>query len=107
MHEDEPMKWESIMTSQELKDATDNIYKWASTDTYIDGVTISGNSISSNDILTEEEIEWVQKKMADEKEYEELAKSSAAVKIALDQLEEAKHRLKVTSHLVRTQQIND
>ena len=52
--------------------------------------------------ITIDELDWLRAKMEEEKEYEKLARESAAVKIALDHLKEAEHKLKVTAHLART-----
>lgn len=49
----------------------------------------------------EQAISWVIKKMKQEKEWYELASSNEAVKIALDQLEQAKTRLELTALLAR------
>jgi len=49
----------------------------------------------------EEAISWVIKQMKQEKEWQELASTNEAVRIALDQLEQAKKRLELTAHLAR------
>lgn len=49
----------------------------------------------------EQAIDWAIKRMKQEKEWYELATTNEAVRIALDQLEQAKTRLELTSHLAR------
>ena len=46
-------------------------------------------------------IDWAVKRMKQEKEWYELATNNEAVRIALDQLEQAKTRLELTAHLAR------
>jgi len=49
----------------------------------------------------EEAINWAIKRMAQEKEWNDLASSNEAVRIALEQLQEARARLELTAHLAR------
>ena len=49
----------------------------------------------------EQAIDWAIKRMKQEKEWYELATTNEAVRIALDQLEQAKTRLELTAHLAR------
>lgn len=49
----------------------------------------------------EQAISWAIKRMKQEKEWYELATTNEAVRIALDQLEQAKTRLELTAHLAR------
>ena len=49
----------------------------------------------------QEILNWASKKMADEKAYKELAEKSNAVKIALDNLEQASKQLDITAKLAR------
>lgn len=49
----------------------------------------------------EKAIDWAINRMKQEKEWYELASSNEAVKIALDQLEQAKTRLELTAILAR------
>ena len=49
----------------------------------------------------EDAISWAIRKMQEEKEWYELATTNEAVRIALDQLEQAKTRLELTAHLAR------
>ena len=72
-----------------------NIGQWDN----LDYVTSNG---AGDATITIDELDWLRAKMEEDKEYEKLAGESAAVKIALDQLNEAKHKLKVTAHLART-----
>ena len=46
-------------------------------------------------------IDWAIKRMKREKEWYELATTNEAVRIALDQLEQAQTRLELTAHLAR------
>lgn len=46
-------------------------------------------------------IDWAVKRMKQEKEWYELATTNEAVRIALDQLEQARTRLELTAHLAR------
>ena len=46
-------------------------------------------------------VQWARKKRAQEDEWYKLASSNEAVRIALDQLEQAKTRLELTTILVR------
>jgi len=48
-----------------------------------------------------EAISWAIKRMRQEKEWYELASSNEAVRIALEQLEQAQTRLELTAHLAR------
>jgi hypothetical protein len=49
----------------------------------------------------EQAIDWAIKRMKQEKEWYELATTNEAVRIALDQLEQARTRLELTAHLAR------
>ena len=49
----------------------------------------------------EQAIDWALKKIKQEKEWYELASNSEAVRIALDQLEQARERLELTAILAR------
>lgn len=49
----------------------------------------------------EKAISWAIKKMKQEEEWYKLATTNNAVRIALDQLEQAKTRLELTAHLAR------
>jgi hypothetical protein len=49
----------------------------------------------------EQAIDWAIKHMKQEKEWYELATTNEAVRIALDQLEQARTRLELTAHLAR------
>ena len=49
----------------------------------------------------EQALDWALKKIKQEKEWYELASNSEAVRIALDQLEQATTRLELTAHLAR------
>ena len=49
----------------------------------------------------EKAIDWAIKRMNQEKEWYELASNNEAVRIALDQLEQAQTRLELTTHLAR------
>ena len=49
----------------------------------------------------EQAIEWALKQMAQEKEWYELASTNEAVRIALEQLEQAKTRLELTTILAK------
>ena len=49
----------------------------------------------------EQAIDWAIKRMKQEKEWYELATTNEAVRIALDQLEQAQTRLELTAHLAR------
>ena len=46
-------------------------------------------------------ISWAIKRMEEERAWEKLAESNSAVKIALDNLEEARRQLSITAHLAR------
>jgi hypothetical protein len=46
-------------------------------------------------------IDWAIKKMTEEQEWQRLAESNKAVKIALDNLEEARRQLSITATLAR------
>jgi hypothetical protein len=46
-------------------------------------------------------IDWAIKKMTEEQEWQKLAESNKAVKIALDKLEEARQQLSITATLAR------
>lgn len=48
-----------------------------------------------------EAIMWVQKKMQEEKEWQQLAKENEAVKIALENLNKAREQLDITAKLAR------
>jgi hypothetical protein len=64
--------------------------------------TMSGCSASvSLNNGAEEAIEWAIKRMSQEKEWYELASSNEAVRIALEQLEQAKTKLELTTILAR------
>lgn len=64
--------------------------------------TMGGTSASvSMNPDAEKAIEWALKRMAQEKEYYELASNSEAVRIALDQLEQAQTRLEITAILAK------
>jgi len=61
---------------------------------------MSGTSASIGlDPAAEQAISWAIKKMQQEKEWYELATTNEAVRIALDQLEQAKTRLELTAIL--------
>jgi hypothetical protein len=63
---------------------------------------MSGTSASvSMNPVAENAIDWASKKMQEEKEWEELAKTNSSVKIALDNLEQSKHQLRVTATLAK------
>jgi hypothetical protein len=63
---------------------------------------MSGSSASvSMNPIAESAIDWSLKKMQEEKEWEELAKTNASVKIALDNLEQSKQQLRVTATLAK------
>ena len=49
----------------------------------------------------EQAIDWAIKRMKQEKEWYDLATTNEAVRIALDQLEQARTRLELTAHLAR------
>jgi xanthine/CO dehydrogenase XdhC/CoxF family maturation factor len=49
----------------------------------------------------QEILDWAATKMADEKAYKELAEKSNAVKIALENVEQAKRQLDITAKLSR------
>jgi len=49
----------------------------------------------------QEAIDWAIKKMEEERAWAELAEKNEAVKIALDNLEQARQQLSVTAHLAR------
>lgn len=49
----------------------------------------------------ESAIEWAMKRMTEEREWQHLAETSSAVKIALENLEKAKQQLKVTATLAK------
>ena len=46
-------------------------------------------------------VEWAKKKMAEELEWEKLAKTNDAVKIALENMKKAKQQLDITAKLVK------
>ena len=46
-------------------------------------------------------VEWAKKKMAEESEWEKLAKTNDAVKIALENMKKAKQQLDITAKLVK------
>jgi hypothetical protein len=46
-------------------------------------------------------LDWARKKRDEEMEWQNLAASSEAVKIALENLEQAKHQLAITAHLAK------
>jgi hypothetical protein len=46
-------------------------------------------------------IDWAIKKMQEEREWEELAKNNSSVKIALDNVEQAKQQLRITATLAK------
>jgi hypothetical protein len=65
-------------------------------------MTMNGTSASvSMTSDAEQAISWAIQKMAEEKEYENLAKTNQAVKIALDNLEQARQQLNITATLAR------
>jgi hypothetical protein len=49
----------------------------------------------------QEAIDWAIKKMEEERAWAELAKNNSAVKIALDNIEEARRQLSITAELAR------
>ncbi len=57
-------------------------------------------SISMNP-NAEAAIDWAIKKMQEEREWEELAKTNSSVKIALDNVEQAKQQLRITATLAK------
>ena len=64
--------------------------------------TINGTSATvSMNQEAEKAIDWALQKMAQEKEWYELASSNEAVRIALDQLEQARTRLELTTILAK------
>ncbi len=64
--------------------------------------TMNGTSASvSLNPDAEKAIDWVLKQMAQEKEWYELASTNEAVRIALEQLEQAKTRLELTTILAK------
>ncbi len=64
--------------------------------------TMYGTSASvSLDPQAEKALEWAIKRMEQEKQWYELASSNEAVRIALDQLEQARTRLDLTAKLAR------
>lgn len=60
-------------------------------------------SISSVGLTAEAEslLDWARKKRDEELEWQDLAATSEAVKIALDNLEQAKKQLAITAHLAK------
>jgi 3-dehydroquinate synthase class II len=46
-------------------------------------------------------VQWARKKRDEEMTWQSLAKDNKAVKIALDNLEQAKEQLKITAHLAK------
>ena len=64
--------------------------------------TMAGTSASvSMNPDAEKAIEWALKRIEQEKQWYELASNNEAVRIALDQLEQARTRLELTAHLAR------
>ncbi len=64
--------------------------------------TMSGTSATvSLNPNAEAAIDWAIKKIQEEKELEELAKTNSSVKIALDNVEQAKQQLRITATLAK------
>lgn len=53
-------------------------------------------SFAANEVIT-----WAQKKMAEEREWERLAETNGAVKIALENMNKARQQLDITAKLVK------
>ena len=53
--------------------------------------------------VAEEAIDWVRRQMEKEKQFFDLAKTSKAVKLALDNVEQAKAELQILAELARTE----
>ena len=70
-----------------------------------DGMSWRAISISTANVGLYEDannaISWAIKKMKEEQEWYKLATTNEAVRIALDQLEQAQTRLELTAHLAR------
>lgn len=61
-----------------------------------------GSSVELNlDNISQTALQWAVKKMEQERKWEELAKDSKAVQIALDNLEQARQQLEITAHLAK------
>jgi hypothetical protein len=65
-------------------------------------LTIAGGFPSIElDHMSQNVLKWAMDKMTQEQKWKELAKDNKAVKIALDNLEQAQQQLEITAHLAK------
>ncbi len=85
------MRWNGNNNCIEVFDGSMNIWQ------QMHGKT-ADIQLGSDIVVT---VEWAKKKMAEELEWEKLAKTNDAVKIALESMKKAKQQLDITAKLVK------
>ncbi len=85
------MRWNGNNNCIEVFDGSMNIWQ------QMHGKT-ADIQLGSDIVVT---VEWAKKKMAEELEWEKLAKTNDAVKIALENMKKAKQQLDITAKLVK------
>jgi hypothetical protein len=83
------IRWNPNMNCMEVNDGN----MWKTLDMSYASVELTSDAESL--------LEWARKKRSDEATLHALAEKNSAVKIALDNLEQAKQQLEITAHLAR------
>jgi hypothetical protein len=85
------LRWNGNQNQMEVYDGGSNTWS-----------PIYGSNASINlNHDAEEALKWAIRKMAEEKEWEQMAKKNKTIETALENLNQAREQLKITTHLVR------
>jgi len=85
------LRWNGVQNHMEVFDGGSNTWS-----------PIYGSNASINlHHDAEEALKWAMRKMAEEKEWEQMAKTNKTLETALENLNKAREQMKITAHLVR------